>query len=37
MHADANSGKLKITLIIFGRSGSEMGMHDTLIFEGMSE
>ena len=26
MHADANSGKLKVTLIISGRSGSEMGM-----------
>ena len=26
MHADAKSEKLKITLIIFGRLGSEMGM-----------
>ena len=26
MHGDANSVNLKITLIIFGSSGSEMGM-----------
>ena len=36
MHGDANSGKLKITLIIFWGVGIRNG-HGTLIFEGMNE
>ena len=37
MHADANSEKLKIILIIFGSLGSEMGMGLYFLKEWMNE